>query len=62
MGIYKENLGLDKVSILYYKIATTAEHLKDNFLFRAYLHKHEKLFGIDHERTLSLYAFSKDKK
>ncbi|MGV2431972.1 MAG UNVERIFIED_CONTAM: tetratricopeptide repeat protein [Rickettsiaceae bacterium] len=61
-GIYKENLGLDKVSILYYKIATTAEHLKDNFLFRAYLHKHEKLFGIDHERTLSLYAFSKDKK
>ena len=46
---------VDRMSELYSSAAKAAFKVQDNFLFRFYLEKQEKYFGIDHHRTKALY-------
>jgi tetratricopeptide (TPR) repeat protein len=51
---YKVN-EVDQLSELYYKMAITALQLEKTFVFKQFLAKHERDFGLDHSRTKALY-------
>ena len=50
-----QNMLLDHISDLYFKIANSA--LMDNNIgiYKEYLSKHENIFGVDHFRTKAMY-------
>lgn len=52
---YGQNMLLDHISDLYFKIANTALIDNNIGIYKEYLSKHENIFGVDHLRTKAMY-------
>ena len=54
---YKENLRLDRLSELYFKLAKLGKEIDDIAIFLEYSHTHYNIFGDDHPRSKTLKSF-----
>ena len=52
---YGQNMLLDHISDLYFKIANSALIDNNIGIYKEYLSKHENIFGVDHFRTKAMY-------